>query len=235
MSYQIKIEKFEGPLDLLLFLIKENEIDIYDIPIALITKQYLEYIELMQTLDLEMAGEFILMAAILIQIKVQTLLPSPSVAEEEIEDPRTELVKRLVEYQKFKEASSALSSFEEEQRKIFSRAFFDAADRDSEGDLEREFTLFDLITIFHEALKNVNPPLSPHSVKKVDVTVDQRMGYIISFIKDRDRCAFSELIAGEARKLVLIVTFLAILELMKRGQIVVRQRKLYSDFWIQRR
>ncbi|MCI0447359.1 segregation/condensation protein A, partial [bacterium] len=125
MPYRVKLEAFEGPLDLLLFLIKKSEVDIYDIPIADITQQYLEYLEIITQLDLEGAGDFILVAATLIRIKAQMLLPKPPLEEgEEEEDPRAELVRRLLEYQRFKEVAVQMSDLENHQRLLFPRAFF---------------------------------------------------------------------------------------------------------------
>src|SRR4030042_830004 len=128
MSYQVKLQVFEGPLDLLLFLIKKNEIDIYDIPIAVITQQYLEYLEMMKNLDLDVAGEFLLMAATLLLIKSKMLLPTPeeqpAEGEQEEEDPRAELVRRLLEYQRFKEAAQQLVKGPLLDREVFVRSFF---------------------------------------------------------------------------------------------------------------
>ena len=119
MPYRVQLDEFEGPLDLLLFLIKKNEVEIYDIPIAEITKQYLEYVALLEIMDLENAGEFVLMAATLIRIKAQMLLPKPELEDEEVEDPREELVQRLLEYQRYKEVAGNLSDFEFKQRDYY--------------------------------------------------------------------------------------------------------------------
>ena len=154
MSYKVKLEVFEGPLDLLLYLIKKNEIDIYDIPIAEITEQYLEYLELMRMLDLNIAGEFLVMAAKLIHIKSKILLPpeEKEVLPEEEEDPREELVRRLLEYKRFKEVAGVLQDLEGQRKKMFTRA------TSVEPGSEEKFfeaSLFDLITALTRVLKDV--------------------------------------------------------------------------------
>ncbi|MFX0141547.1 MAG: segregation and condensation protein A, partial [Candidatus Hodarchaeota archaeon] len=157
MSYRVKLHTFEGPLDLLLFLIRKNEVDIYDIPIADITKQYLEYLEIIQILDLDFAGDFIILAATLIRIKLQTLLPKPQLDEDEedIIDPRLELVTRLLEYKRFKEIAHKLHDLEDGQFGIYPRAFFEF-NRDErveeEVTLSEDVSLFSLIQVFKQII-----------------------------------------------------------------------------------
>ena len=179
-GHLVRLSNFEGPLDLLLYLIKREEVDIYDIPIAEITKQYLEMIEMMRELDLEVAGEFILMAATLIQIKVRMLLPEPEDgAEDEEEDPRAELVRRLVEYKCFKEVSESMESLETHQRRLFSRAYFNWEKQYKKTEVVlREVSLFDLMHAFKVAMENI-PSVTAHEVGAIgpaefDVAVEGR-------------------------------------------------------------
>ena len=166
MSYKVKLDVFEGPLDLLLYLIKKNEIDIYDIPIASITEQYLEYIDLMRMLDLNIAGEFLVMAATLIHIKSKMLLPpdEKELLPEEEEDPREELVRRLVEYKKFKEVAGILQDLEGQRKKMFTR---DIPFEVEPGEVFFEASLFDLITAFTRVLKDVPKDIFQEIIKGV--------------------------------------------------------------------
>src|SRR3989338_1249361 len=178
MTYKVKLDVFEGPLDLLLYLIKKEEIDIYDIPIAKITDEYLEYLELMKLLDLNIAGEFLVMAATLIHIKSKMLLPPDHLEgeEKEEEDPRAELVRRLIEYKKFKEAAQELSHMESHQKHYFARVagqpikFEDTAREDEFF----EATLFDLITAFTKVLKDI-PKEVFHQVVRDEFTVSEKI------------------------------------------------------------
>ena len=235
MSYYVKLQHFEGPLDLLLFLIKKNEVDIYDIPIALITKQYLEYIQLMQSLDLDLASEFILMAATLIRIKAQMLLPqSPSSeTEEEIEDPRQQLVAQLLEYKKYKEVADSLARRETFQRLLFRRGVVDSPGDDTDQALPPigEITLFDLLAAFHQAMQHLKTTLS-HRVELPAVSVEEQVDFILQRLQDKDQLAFFELVQDINEKVVLITTFVALLELMRRQEVVVKQKKLFGDIWI---
>lgn len=236
MTYRVKLRNFEGPLDLLLFLIKKSEVDIYDIPIALITRQYLEYIHLMQQLDLELASEFILMAATLIRIKAQMLLPHPEI-EEEIEefDPRHELVERLLEYKKFKEVAHELSRRESRQRLHFKRTLSEPllAEYSDQEQVFGQVSLFDLVSAFHESIKRIeNEPI--HQVITPSVTVDEQIQFVTSLIEDQDQISFAELMQHVHIKTrsALIATFLALLELIRRSEILVKQMNPFSEIWI---
>lgn len=232
MSYKVKLENFEGPLDLLLFLIKKNEVDIYDIPIAEITQQYLEYIRLMRMLDLELAGDFILMAATLMRIKARMLLPSPQF-EEEVEevDPRQQLVQQLLEYKRFREVADALSEKEEEQRKIFPRSYFNFGFVHTVADRPQSVTFFDLIWAFNEALKRL-PESSYHEIEPVAITVEEQIHFILNFLDQKEKFSFFDLISHVESKIVLVVTFFAILELIRRGKILVQQEQPFAEIWI---
>jgi len=231
-DYRVELDIFEGPLDLLLYLIKKNEIDIYDIPIAEITRQYLSYLEIMRILNLEMAGEFLVMAATLMRIKAKMLLPSPSTEEEEeIEDPREELVRRLVEYQHYKEISRKLSELEESQRGLFFRVGSPPGEAESESEIRA--TLFDLLAAFKKAMDNAPRP-GYHEVEPESVSIEERIEFITNLLREREGVSFFEIVSGE-RKIIVIVTFMAILELVKRQKIFAKQSTPYGDLWIYQR
>ena len=237
MPYRVKLQNFEGPLDLLLFLIRKNEVDIYDIPIALITKQYLEYIQLMQQLDLEVASEFIVMAATLIRIKAQMLLPKPQI-EEEIEeyDPRRELVERLLEYRKYKEIAHELGRHETRQLLHFSRrpetsAFL--AERGPEESPAHQVSLFDLLSAFRRVMRRLEEQ-PVHHVVTPSITVDEQIEFILSFMKERDQVTFTELMRHVhlTTRAALVATFVALLELIRRSAILVKQPQPFAEIWI---
>ena len=234
--YRIKLDVFEGPFDLLLFLIRKHEIDIYDIRIHNITKQFQEYVELMKMLDLEVAGEFIEMAAILMNIKARMLLPRPlGVSEEDYEDPRAELVERLIEYQRYKEAAQEMYQFEDNQRKLFPRQYFPKVELPDEEDSDETYlgnvTLFDLLLAFKKALDNM-PKITYHEVKKIEVTIEDQTNFILNKLSGQTMLLFSELVRGMKERIVIIVTFLALLEMIKSGFITVRQSEAFEDIRI---
>jgi segregation and condensation protein A len=235
MVYRVKTEIFEGPFDLLLFLIRKHEIDIYDIPIHDITNQFLEYVQLMKILDLEVAGEFIEMVATLMNIKARMLLPKPVFGDDEnVEDPRTELVQRLLEYKKFKEAASDMYEFEDQRRKMYSRKYFLKPEDETPISTEEylsNVTLFDLLIAFKKALDNM-PKVTYHEVKKIEVTVEEQTDFILNTLAQQSTILFSELIEKIKDKIVIIVTFLAILELIKIRKIFVSQSRVFEDIKI---
>lgn len=237
MAYRVKLDVFEGPFDLLLFLIRKHEVDIYDIPIHDITKQFQEYIELMKILDLNIAGEFIEMVAILMNIKARMLLPKPfGMSDEEYEDPRTELVERLIEYQRFKEVATDMYEFETNQRKLFSRKFFqkiDLPNEDSEETYLGEVSLFDLLLAFKKALDSM-PKVTYHEVKKIDITIEQQTEYILNKMQSQQMILFSELMNDIKEKIIIIITFLALLEMIKAQQVIVRQSDVFDDIRIKK-
>ncbi len=235
MGYRVKLDVFEGPFDLLLYLIRKHEIDIYDIPIHVITGQFLEYIELMKMLDLEIAGEFIEMVAILMNIKARLLLPRPEgVSDDDYEDPRAELVERLIEYKRYKEAAHELSHHEDRQRLLYPRNFFPSIDIEQENEPDaylRDVSLFDLLLAFKRALDNM-PKVTYHEVKRIDVTIEQQTTFIVERLKQRQMMLFSELMAEIREKMVIIVTFLALLEMIRTRKIIVRQSDAFDDIRI---
>lgn len=231
--YKIKIPEFEGPLDLLLHLIRENKVDIYDIPISLITGQYLQYIELMKELDLEIAGEFLVMAATLIQIKSRMLLPpDEEAAPEEMEDPRLELVQRLLEYQAYKDAAGILKEKEDETQKIFFRA---PGNMDEEEVPEPELSLFDvnlfdLLAAFKKLLEDAPPEM--RTITRETLTVKDKMLHIAEIMENLESIRFEELFSESFTRVQLIVTFLALLELLRLGLARVYQEKEFGNIWI---
>lgn len=233
MSYKVKLDVFEGPLDLLLYLIKKEEVDIYDIPIAKITDQYLEYLEFMKLLDLNIAGEFLVMAATLMHIKSKMLLPPDQVeAEAEEDDPRTELVRRLLEYRKFKEAASELSQMESTQKHFFARVGLSV---EEEAKLKRdeffEATLFDLITAFTKVLKDI-PKEIFHEVIKDEFTVSEKIHDIVHMLVDKPTIFFMDLFKAAKNRIEVITTFLAVLELIRLKEIIIRQHSPFEDIEI---
>jgi len=235
MAYRIKLEIFEGPFDLLLFLIRKHEIDIYDIPIYDIAQQFLEYVELMKMLDLEIAGEFIEMVAILMNIKARMLLPRPlGMSEEEYEDPRTELVERLIEYKRFKEAADEMYGFESENRRLYNRQYYPKIDVEEEEPDENylaNVTLFDLLLAFKKALDNM-PKVTYHEVKKIDISIEEQREFILNKLSGQRMILFSELIQDIKERIVVIVTFLAILEMIKSKKLSVRQSAVFDEIRI---
>lgn len=237
MAYRIKLNMFEGPLDLLLFLIKKEEVDIYDIPIADITKQFLEYVELITLLDLETAGDFILVAATLIRIKAQMLLPkNPEEGEAEEEDPRQELVRRLLEYQQYKEVALKFGELEVRERDFFRRGFFDYDFSDTEPEFvpnTSNLSLFDLMAAFKRVLMRI-PKETQHRVEDVPVTIDDQIDYILQEIELERQLLFINLMQKLPSKIYMIVTFIALLEMMRRGLIEATQSSAYGEIWIRK-
>ena len=231
--YKIKLPNFEGPFDLLLYFIKRDELNIYDIPITEITEEFLKYIRLMQYFDLELAGEFILMAATLMYIKAQLLLPvTKDDNEEEIEDPRTNLVQRLLEYKKYKEAAIELREMSEDQKYIYYRKMF-------EGDISvvenittyKNATLFDLLNALKKAVERSSKVEFKHEVEILNISIDEKSELILALLSKRKRINFVDAIAGNT-KMHIVVTFLAILELIRSNQIIVFQEDNFDDFLI---
>lgn len=234
-SYQVRLETFTGPLDLLLHLIKKNEINIYDIPIALITQQYLEYLKLMKTLNLAVAGEFLVMAATLVQIKSRMLLPQDHEAgdEEEGPDPREELVRRLLEYKQFKEAASRLWAREREWREMFARESETAAGPPNPEMALEGLTLFDLVEALQTVLARV-PPERFLEITPDTITIQDRMTAILETLGRQESVTFSALFEGVASRLVIIVTFLALLELVRLSLVRVFQGETFGPIRLAR-
>ncbi len=234
MPIQILLENFSGPLDLLLHLIKTNEMDIYDIRIMEITEQYLSIIEQMKQLDLDVAGEFLLMAATLMHIKSRMLLPSSEeIEEEEGEDPRAELVRRLLEYQRYKEAARLFENMPQLQRDYFTGLVRAADYLELEDAADEEITvgIYQLAEAFHQVLSN-RPKEVFHEVVRESLSVAQYIRRLSARLAERKRMAFHECFSPGASRIELVVTFLAMLELVKMRMINIEQMKEFSEIWL---
>ncbi len=221
-KYSIKLENFEGPLDLLLHLIRVNEIDIYDIPIVEITRQYNEYLNLMKEMNFEIAGDFLVMAATLLYIKSKMLLPQDEAsAEIEEEDPRAELTRQLLDYQKFQAASENLLALEQAQQLIWQRP--SGMFQEREGEEFIEAGLFDLIRAFKDLLQRVEKRKALE-IEREDVSIAEKIAYIKEKLEEKQSIAFLSLFPENCSKKEIIVIFLALLELMRGGLIRTFQR-----------
>ena len=234
MSYKVKLDIFEGPLDLLLYLIRKNEVDIYDIPIATITEQYLEYLDLMTVLNLDIAGEYLVMAATLTKIKSKMLLPPiEDGEEEEEEDPRAELMEHLLEYQHYKEVAFQLKSRELLEKDIFTRiqAEEQNAGDDSDGGII-EVSLFDLVDALRKVIEKKDLPGNLVEVDIERISVKDKMSEIVMFLKEKQEIIFQSVFDALTTKFEIIVTFLAVLELMKLRAIKVFQVQPHGEIRI---
>jgi segregation and condensation protein A len=227
---RIQLPLFEGPLDLLLYLIRRDRIDIHDIPIAPITRRYMEYLELMKELNLDVAGDFMVMAATLIHIKSKMLVPvSPTEAESDEEgvDPREELVQRLLEFQRYKEAAGVLHQSAQIRAATWTRPDAVIPAFDDTGEEMLEAGLFDLISAFRELLER-RKNLVAHEVADGGKSIEVRIGELLELIKEGESVEFLELFAAEETKGGMIVTFLALLELIRLKQVKVYQRGIFG-------
>jgi segregation and condensation protein A len=233
LSYKIRLDIFEGPLDLLLYLIKEEELNIYNIPITRITEQYLEYMSMMEMLDLDVAGDFLVMAATLMQIKSRMLLPAnPEGVAEEEEDPRAELVRRLIEYKAFKEAAEKLRGFENLRSGVFTRANVEP-EVDGGDSPFLEVSLFDLMSAFQKVLKTL-PVETFHDVVKDEFTVAEKVRDIFSRLTREPMIRFSALFKSAKNKIEVITVFLALLELIRMKEVRITQPSQFDDIEITR-
>lgn len=229
--YKVDLEVFEGPLDLLLHLIKKNDVDILDIPISHILAQYLQYLELMQELNIDLAGDFLLMASELAHIKSKMLLPQDQQVEEEEEgqDPRDELVRRLLEYQRYKEAAQNLQERPQLGRDTFVLEALGQEENEEEAPLEAE--LFTLMNCFLELLKKA-PKKTVHEVTAERISVTERLYQLLEILKKKEVVAFAELFEGDKTRPQMIVSFLAILEMAKLKLIHVTQTSAQGELFI---
>ncbi len=235
-DYKVKLEVFEGPLDLLLYLIKKEEVDIYDIPIEKITNQYMEYLTLMQMLNLEVAGEFLVMAATLMYIKSRMLLPEDQqvkdTEEEDGEDPRWELIRQLVEYKKFKDAALQLGQREEEQSNVFARSGDTGVEIDVKDMPLAEVGIFDLIGAFNEVLKRASARSDFHEILEEKFSVSDKIEEILYTLRDRAEMLFSELFEQASSRTEIVVTLLALLELIRLKRLKVTQHKPFGEILV---
>jgi len=233
--YKVVLGVFEGPLDLLLHLIREHEIDIYDIPIAKVTEQYLAYLSLMEALDLEVAGEWLVMAATLIEIKSRMLLPEDPEAESEEEkiDPRLELVERLIEYEKFKGAAELFREREAEQARVFARSAVEL-----DFDLRPKFdlsniTAVDLLSALQRILLDTDEEEPVTSIQRRKVSVRMRMREIWKKVSEAaGQLCFEDLFDEDVTRVDIVITFLALLELLKQRRVKVEQKRAFSPIHI---
>jgi segregation and condensation protein A len=232
--YTVRLEMFEGPLDLLLHLIRKNEISITDIPIALITEQYLDYLKLMKELNLDVAGEYLLMASTLLHIKSKMLLPtSPEEEEEGGEDPRAELVRRLLEYQAYKEAATELERRPLLDRDVFIRTA-PVETEEPEQEEKIDVNLFDLLEAFRRVLERAKPEVF-HEVMLEQITVEERIQDILSLLQRENRSVvFYRLFPEQASRKVIVFTLLAILELVKMKLVRVFQMAPFETIRVSR-
>ena len=228
-ALQVFLEAFEGPLDLLLYLIRRQNIDILDIPIAEITRQYVEYIEMMKDMQLELAGEYLLMAAMLAEIKSRMLLPRPEAEAEEEDDPRVELVRRLQEYERFKKAAEDISELPRLERDVFA-VTADAPERKVTRQLP-DVTLKELLLAFHDVLKRAEMYSNLH-LQREPLSVRQRMSEILSRISTNSFASFGDLFDPEEGRMGVAVTFIAILELLRESLIEVAQSDEFAPLHI---
>jgi len=236
LPYQVRIENFEGPLDLLLHLIKKNEINIYDIPVAMIAQQYLAYLEAMEELNLNVAGDFLVMAATLLQIKSKMLLPVDETVDDDEDgpDPREELVRRLLEYKAYKEAARQLDDQEKMWREIFWRERALSVEEEVEEDLPLDnVSLFDLVDALKDVLER-NPASRLLEIVPDNLTVRERMNLILETLEGKDSVSFAALFEGSSHRMVVVVTFLALLELMRLRVARVFQAETFGPILVSR-
>ncbi len=232
-EYKVKFEVFEGPLDLLLYLIKKEEVDIYEVNLTKLATQFIEYVEMMRDFDLEIAGEFLVMAATLMYIKSRELLPKEqqvqATEEEDEEDPRWELIRQLVEYKKFKDAAAQLQQREIEQENIFARR---PGKLQFEGDAPQrkpEVSIFDLLNAVNSILKRVNQRDDLRDIFEDKWSVSEKIEVMMKLTSEKPLVKFSELFNGEMSRPEVICTFLALLELIRLKQLVCVQSEDFAD------
>lgn len=243
MALSVKLEAFEGPLDLLLHLIDKNKIDIYDIPIVVITEQYMEYIKQMETEDMNVMSEFLLMAATLLDIKCKMLLPKEENEEGEEEDPRAELVQKLLEYKMYKYMSFELKDRQfNAEKSMYKQATFPEEILNQKVPLDYEYLIGDmnlkkLHGIFKDTVKRKEDKVDPirsqfGKIEKDEVNLEEKTDYIEKMIAITKTISFSDLLEQQTTKMEVIVTFLVILEMMKTGVIRIQQNEIFDDILI---
>ena len=243
MGIPVKLEVFEGPLDLLLHLIEKNKVDIYDIPIVLITEQYLDYVSKMDTKDMDVMSEFLVMAATLVRIKSKMLLPVEEEEEEELEDPRQELVERILEYKMYKYASYELKDRQVDAgRMVFKEPSIPEEIQDFKEDVPIEdllsdVTLAKLQGIFNSVMKKQVDKIDPirskfGEIEKEEISLEDHIVFLDSYAKEHKTFSFRKLLENDSGKTYVIVTFLGILEMMKMGKLTIVQENIFDDILI---
>lgn len=243
MGIQVKLEVFDGPLDLLLHLIEKNKVDIFDIPIVLITEQYLDYVSHMDAKDMDVMSEFLVMAATLVRIKSKMLLPKEEIQEEEEEDPRQELVERLLEYKMYKYASFELKDRQYDASRVFFKEptipdeiknYKDDVDFD---ELLSDVTLSKLQSIFDSVMQKQADKIDPirsrfGEIEKEEINIEDQMKFVEDYAKERKTFSFRNLLEHGKGKGYIIVTFLSVLEMMKTGCLMIEQEDTFGDILI---
>ncbi|HWQ92427.1 MAG TPA: segregation/condensation protein A [Clostridia bacterium] len=237
-EYNVKFEVFEGPLDLLLYLIKKEEVDIYQVNLTKLATQFIEYIDTMRLLDLEVAGEFLVMAATLMYIKSRELLPVDQQVqpegEEDTEDPRWELIRQLVEYKKFKDAAAQLGALEARQEEVFPR-IPGKLEFEPETPRRTEASIFDLVNAVSAVLQRFNKRPEQKDIFEDKWSVSEKIEFVMRTISERPQVRFSELFANAESRLEVVVTFLAVLELVRLKQITAVQSETFGEIEVTRR
>jgi segregation and condensation protein A len=228
---ELHLAAFDGPLDLLLHLIREQKLDILDLPMASVTRQYMDFLMLMEELNLEIAAEFVAMAAHLLQIKSRMMLPRPP-ADEGLEDPREDLVQRLLDYQQVKEASRELSAREAEWQKVIFAPGLDLREHAKVEEEPIRANLFDLLAAYRDALKRLLPP-PPVEVRTAPKTLDMRIAEVTAFLQDGRWEAFGGLLGTSRTREELVLTFLALLEMVRTGRIRLMQAESFGEIRVQ--
>jgi len=230
--FNIKLNTFEGPIDLLWFLIKKNEINIYDIPISFILKQFLEWIELMKKLDIEIASDFIYFASLLMSIKSRMLLPFLDEDEEEYEDPRMVLI-NLLEYRKIKNAAKELKIMEEENRDIFKREYFKFIKEEKDYNDDLDINVYQLVKAYKNVIEKEESDIVL-KFKRIEYSLTEQIRLVLNILKNREKIVFDEIFDDLTDKLFIAVTFLAILELAKLRAVILNQSKPFKNIWIKK-
>ena len=235
--YKIQLNNFEGPIDLLLYFIRRDELDIYDIPIAKITKEFIDAVEEWERVQLHVAGDFIVMASTLMRIKAKLLLPRPELGDDgEIIDPRKELVQQLVEYKRFKDVAEMLKNLSDERDQKFCRQLEPIIltdELDSEENIILDVTLYDLARFFKSVMDNM-PVVSQFELHREPVRLEKQKEFIFKYFDGDGRLKFSTILDKLKTRMEIVVTFLAILELVREGICRLTQNKVFGDLELQK-
>ena len=232
MAYRVQLENFEGPLDLLLYFIRRDELDIYDIPIAQITKDFVDMIEKWKRMNMLVAGEFIVMASTLMRVKAKMMIPRPELDEAgEIIDPRTELMQQLIDYKRFRDEAGMLNSMADDRSHVVPRQFeqdIKIIEGEEIGSLLHEVTLYDLARVFKEAMEN-RPVMSQFELNREPIKLEQQKEFLFKFFDGDGRLRFSTLLKELQTRMEIIVTFLAILDLVREGTCTFEQNDVFDE------
>ena len=235
--HKIHLDSFEGPIDLLLYFIRRDELDIYDIPIAKITKEFIETIEEWKKFHLHIAGDFIDMASTLMRIKAKLLLPRKELTEEgEIFDPRSELVKQLIDYKRFKNAAEILEDLSENKSQKFSRNienFFTDSGKENQENMALDITLFDLAKVFKAAMDN-RPVVSNYELNREPISLKHQKEFIFKYFDGEGKLRFSTILDKLKSRMEIVVTFLAVLDLVREGICRIIQNQIFGEFELQK-